>query len=917
MTRLTANGVPVEVTADATDRLSTVLREELRLPGTKVGCEVGDCGSCTVRLDGDVVASCLVTVGQAGGKEVLTVEGLADGSPHGPLLQEALLAYQAVQCGFCIPGMLMSASAFLDGLADDADVNEEDVREVLSGVLCRCTGYQRILDAVTAVAQRRALPDDPRSAPAGEGVGTPLRRLDGRPRVTGAERYGADGFPPGTLRLRAIRSPHHRAAFSFGDLDSYLEREGLHLVLTADDVPGRNLHGVAPAFADQPVFAVDEARFRGEAVAAVVGEPAVVDALDLASFPVAWRVLDPCLTPDASLDPAAPVLHADRPDNVLISARCVSGDVTAALEGAAHSVEGSFSTQFVEHAYLEPEAGWAVREGDRVSVYSCTQAPHAHRDDLARVLGLPVEHVRVVPTAVGGGFGGKLDLTTQPFVAIAAWFLDRPVGMVYTREESMATSTKRHPAQLWGRMGATASGRITGIDFTGTFNTGAYASWGTAVSTRVPISAAGPYVVPAYRSRTRAVHTHVVPAGAFRGFGVPQTLVGQEQLIDELAHTCGMDPLEFRVLNCLTDGDTTVTGQELPEGVGVKECLEALRPHWERLLHDVEEANAVPGRTRRGVGVAAFIYGCGNTAMPNPSTIRMGIRPDGKAVLHQGAVDAGQGSDTVIPQIAADALGVPVTDLVVIGADTDITPDCGRTSASRQTVVTGRAAAEAGRALRAALFKGHDLQDDARIELGSGRALLTDGFHTVEVSLLDLDTDENGYAVAAEETFNPLTTALDEDGQGVPYAVYSFGAQIAEVEVDRETGHVRVLQVLAAYDVGRAVNPTLLAGQIEGGVAQGVGMALVEDFVPGRTETFHDYEIPRSHQVPRVTSVFVESETPVGPYGAKGVGEPALVPTPAAVFNALADAVGERVRTCPATPEAVLAAVSRAGKGGR
>ncbi|WP_338483460.1 molybdopterin cofactor-binding domain-containing protein [Streptomyces sp. SCSIO 75703] len=893
---------------DPAARLSDHLRRGLGLTGTKVGCGTGDCGACTVMIDGQPAYSCLVPVGQVVGREVVTVEGLGGCTRTGAALQESLLAHQAVQCGFCLPGMLVTAAALLE---DGAEVTAERVRTALDGVLCRCTGYHKIVDAVTAVASGAPPPSAPRTAKAGSAVGSPLRRLDGAAKTAGTDLFAADGIPRDALLARAVRSPHDRARFALGDLAAYrAAHPGLALVLTAADVPGRNLHGVAPAFADQPVLAEEHTRFRGEAVALVVGERAVVEALDLDRFPVVWTPLEPIRTVADGLRAGAPPIHSHRPDNVLIEGGCRTGDATAALDASHVLVEGRFTTQFVEHAYLEPEAGWAVAEGTGVAVYSCTQAPHAHRADLARILALDPEQVRVVPTAVGGGFGGKLDLTTQPFVALAALATGRPVAMVYTRAESMATSTKRHPAVLRARMGATADGRITGIEFDGDYNTGAYASWGSAVATRVPISAAGPYVVPAYRARTRAVHTNITPAGAFRGFGVPQTLVGQEQLIDELADACGVDPLEFRIRNALRPGDTTVTGQVLRDSVGIVECLQALRPRWSRARAACVSFNRHGGRFRRGAGIAAFLYGCGNTALSNPSTIRFGIRPDGTPVLHQGAVDAGQGANTVIPQIAADALGVPVTSLEIIGPDTSRTPDCGRTSASRQTFVTGRAAKDAGRALREQILKGRDIAATALLEPGEGTLRLRDDFRCVDVDLRSLPRDEFGYVFRAEETFDPPTTTLDGDGQGSPYAVYAFGAHLAEVQVDTETGQVEVRRVTAAHDVGRAVNPTLLEGQLEGGIAQGIGMALVEDYVPGQTDNLYDYEIPRATQMPSVESLFIESPSDLGPFGAKGIGEPALVPTPAAVLNALSHAIGGRVRSTPASPRRVLAALA-------
>ena len=588
----------------------------------------------------------------------------------------------------------------------------------------------------------------------------------------------------------------------------------------------------------------------------------------------------------------------------------VSGDVDAALASADVVVEGEFETGFVEHAYIEPEAAWARRVGATIEIFTCTQAPHMNRDDLAKILGLASDAVRIVPTAVGGGFGSKLDLSLQPFVALAAYHLDRPVRMVYSRNESIMTTTKRHPARIKVRAGVNRDGKLIGMDFSADFNTGAYASFGPTVANRVPVHASGPYFMPHYRAVARAIHTHVVPAGAFRGFGVPQTAIAQEQIYDELALRIGMDRLEFRILNALEASQPTVTGQVLGEGVGIGACLEALKSHWNRALDEARRCNKdAPPHMRRGVGVAAMWYGCGNTSLPNPSTIRAGLKRDGRIALHQGAVDIGQGSNTVITQIFADALGVPIGRIDLVSADTALTPDCGKTSASRQTFVTGKAAELAGRKLRKEILRLANAGEAASFTLHDGGVSVDDGVMSHRIDLAKLSEDRFGYVVAAEETFDPPTTPLDENGQGDPYAVYGFGAHLAEIEIDVELGKVRVLRITAAHDVGRAINPTLIEGQIEGGVAQGLGMALMEEFHPGRAENLHDYLIPTIGDVPAVVSILIEDKSPVGPFGAKGVGEQALIPTAPAILNAIHDATGVRIRRVPATPDRIRAAL--------
>jgi aldehyde oxidoreductase len=404
------------------------------------------------------------------------------------------------------------------------------------------------------------------------------------------------------------------------------------------------------------------------------------------------------------------------------------------------------------------------------------------------------------------------------------------------------------------------------------------------------------------------LHTNGPVSGAFRGFGVPQAAVVQEILYDRLAEAARMDRLAFREVNALRDGDATATGQVL-RGVGIGACLAALREPWERALAEAAGANAGGGIERRGVGVASCWYGCGNTALPNPSTIRIGLRADGVAVLHQGAVDIGQGSSTVIAQIVADALGVPVGALALVGGDTALTPDAGKTSASRQTFVSGRAAAAAGRSLRAAILRHANAGEGAAIVLGEGRVRVGGAR---EIELAALPVDRFGYVFVAEETYDPPVVPLDGDGQGYPYAVYGYGAQLVELGVDRELGTVRLLRVVAAHDVGRAVNPLLAEGQIEGGIAQGIGMALMEEYLPGVTENLHDYLIPTVGDVPEIVSILVEVPDPEGPSGAKGLGEHVLIPTAPAILNAIRHATGAEIDRLPARPDRVLAAIRKA-----
>ncbi len=905
MTLLTVNGKQVELNAHPLERLSDVLRGALELTGTKVGCNTGDCGACTVLLDGKAVCSCLTPVGQTNGCKVETVEGLdTDGSLS--QLQRSFLHFGAAQCGICTPGMLMAAKALL---ADTPRPSQDQVEQALSGVLCRCTGYRKIVQAVMEATQFV----DTQTAPAiGHNVGAALRHVDGEPKVTGELRYGADTVPANALSLRVLRSPHHAAVFEFGDIEAFVRTtEGIECVLTAKDIPGLNCFGVIPPFADQPVFADKNARFRGEAIAAIVGDPQTIAALDLSTFPIQWYPQDAVLEPHEAMQADALLLHKLRDENILIRGLVERGDAELALQSCTHTAMVSSSTPFIEHGYIEPEAGYARRVGDRLEIFGCTQATHMDREEVAQIMGLALDAVRVMPSACGGGFGSKIDVSFQPYIALAAWVTGKPVTICYTRPESMRSTTKRHPSDITLSVGCDDSGTITAFDFHGIFNTGAYASWGPTVANRVPVHASGPYFIPNYRARSVAVHTNTPPAGAFRGFGVPQSAIAQECAFDELAEKVGMDRLDFRLHNALRNGQSTVTGQVFSAGVGIVECLEALRNAWHGALERAKQFNATTNGSgiRKGVGLATCWYGCGNTSLPNPSTIRFGIKASGELVLHQGAMDIGQGSNTVITQIAADALGVSALEIVRIDGDTDLTPDCGKTSASRQTFITGSAAKLAGEALRAMLLRKANVGADARLVFKEQSIELQGGGQSVTLDLKSLPTNEHGYVFMAQETYDPVTQALDEKGQGVPYALYGYGAQIMELSVDTRLGTVKLNHITTAHDVGRAINPLLVEGQIEGGVAQGVGMALMEDYRPGMTENLHDYLMPTIGDMPQFTNIIVEVSDPEGPYGAKGLGEHVLIPTAPAILNAIRHATGACIRDLPATPDKVLAAI--------
>ena len=746
-------------------------------------------------------------------------------------------------------------------------------------------------------------------------LGTSPLRSGSRERVLGDTRFGADQGQAGDLYLACVRI--HKAPARIDGIDPApaLALPGVVRVFTAADIPGVNRLGIIPVSKDQEFLAEELVRCPGQAVALVAAETPEAARAGARAVVVKLTGAPGVYDMAEALAEGAPLVHPGREQGNLLDLRVIkNGDVEAAFKASAVVVEADYTTSMIEHSALETEGGRAWWEDGKLHVTACTQNPHYDRDDLVRFLGLKPEDLVVIQAETGGGFGGKLDVSVQPYLALAAWHLKRPTRLVYTREESFLSTGKRHPFRMHYVTGADEQGRLTAVKAELLADTGAFASYGLAVCMRAAVHAAGPYYVPNVDVTSRMAYTNNVWTGAMRGFGVPQVALAHEGQMDALADALGLDRLEIRRVNALRPGQATITGQVLKGGVGLTQCLDKVEP-----IYRTWQAKAKgDDRFAEGVGLGVMYYGIGNTGVSNPSTAQLEWTTDGRVVLFTGVADIGQGSDTVLRQLAATRLGVRLEQIDLVRGDTSRTTNAGATSASRQTYISGNAVMAAAENLEA-LGLG-----EARKMLGARHQelVLEDGMVRVKgdpesalgVTEVVRHLTQRGQAARGEGGFDPHTVPLKPDtGQGKPYAAYAWAAQCAFVEVDRDSGMVRVKEIAAAHDVGRAIHPKAVLGQICGGVMMGLGLGLMEEFHPGKTSNFEDYHIPTSADAPRITPLIVEEPEATGPYGAKGVGEPALIPTAPALAAAVGQALGQPMRHLPLSLERVMETLAGAG----
>ena len=763
--------------------------------------------------------------------------------------------------------------------------------------------YRRIVEGV-----RGRLPDV--DAAAGT-VGQPIPRNDALYKVRGRARYAANIEMEGMLHACFVRSEHPHARILGLDTSKAERAPGVRAALTAADA-GEELIGTLVA--DTPVLARDRVRYVGEAIAAIAADTPAQAAAAARLVAVEYEPLPAILTPEEALAEGA--VEIDPEGNVLIALHNERGDIEAGLAEADLVLENDYTMAQIEHCFLEPPAGIAFVDPDGVlTVMVCTQYPHYHHKQIARVLGRPMDKVRVVQTVVGGGFGGKMDNTVEIAVALLALKTERPVRMVYTREEVFTATTKRHPMKVKQRLGATRDGKLTALDAEYLLDGGAYRSYSITVSGRCVIHAGMPYMIPNLRVDLTTAFTNHVPCGAMRSFGIVKTAFALECQISEMAERLGLSPIEIRRRNGFVDGDTTATGQTLHD-VGLLKTLDALEPIYRKRKAEIAAAPVV-GSLRRGLGVACLGYGIGYSGVRNPSTARIRVDGKGTVTAYCGTPDIGTGSDMSLAQIAAQAAGVSINRVNVVSGDSTKTDDSGPTSASRTTYFSGNAALIAGRDFRRrfeAAVAGKLRAPADRVRLEADTVTVDNeamGFEEACRLVADEAPDIVGYG-----KFDPDIEADILTLKGNPYPTYTFATHLVEIEIDEALGSLALARVWAAHDAGTIVNPVGSEGQIEGGVAQGLGQAVMEKVVRENgyvtNPHYRDYLLPGAKDVPLdIECIFVDNYDRTGPYGAKGVAEVSLIPIPAAMAAAVADASAVRPARLPMESEYLLRLIER------
>ncbi len=831
----TLNGSSFTASIDEESSLMDLLREQCGLISPKNGCAPqGSCGACTVIVDGKAVSSCAVPAKSVQGKNVVTLEGLSERERD--VFAKAFTVTSGLQCGFCIPGIVIRAKHLL---GKNPNPSRSDIARSLNNHICRCTGYVKIIDAIEVAARvfrGEAMPEADYSGK----VGSSLPRMDSEKFVLGERPYIDDMKFPGMLYAAFLFSPKPKVRIKKIDGSDAIRQPGVVRIVTSNDIPGQRKQGLIENDWSLFIAEGEVTHYIGDILAAVVASDTRSARAAINKISVDYEALHGVFDPDEALKPDAPSVHADR-SNVLSTSVIKRGDVERALS-ESHFVETrTFETQMVEHAFLEPESALAMPWENGVEVFSQGQGVFEDRRQIASFLGLPEASVKVTLVSNGGAFGGKEDLSIQAHVALMALLTQRPVKATLSREESIRLHPKRHPMRLTSTVGCDHNGKILAIKARIIGDTGAYASVGAKVLERAAGHAAGPYNIPNIDVESVAVYTNNIPCGAMRGFGANQAAFAIEGMMDILAEKVSIDGWEIRWRNAVDVGDTFCTGQVFGTSVGLKKTLLAVREIY---------------YSSKYVGIACGIknVGIGN-GMPEHGHALITVNPDETITINTGFTEMGQGFSTIMIQFLCDLTGIDPRK-VRVEIDTSQPTPCGMTTASRATVLGGRAMIEAAKKMKADLDSGRTLHD------------LRGRQYYGEVAL--------DYTTSLEsKTENPRT-----------HITYGFATQVCILDDEG-----RLKKFVAAHDVGKAINRKMLEGQIEGSIHMGLGYALTEELKlrDGVPESFRlrSLGLLRAKDMPEVEVIIVEEEEPEGPFGAKGVGEIGLVPTAPAVAAAL------------------------------
>ncbi len=915
------NGILLKLKIREHWTLLRVLREQLQVTSVREGCAAGECGACTVLLNGNPVPSCLVLAATLNEKDqVGTLEGISEGNALHPL-QKAFHQFGGVQCGFCTPGMILSAKALLDR---NVKPTREDIREALSGNLCRCTGYLKPIEAVYGASRGDITPQRKEDYGLKESdltfVGKPVLRIDGEDLVTARVRYVDDLVFPRILHAKALLSKHHHAWIRKLDVSKAQRLLGVAAVLTAKDIPN-NFYGYYVK--DQPILCQDKVRHLGDIVAVVAAEDPDIAEEAVSLIEVEYEELPAIFDPLEAMKPDAIQIH---PHGNLVPwgknnrVQVRKGNIDQGLREADLVLEETYTSAMNEHVHLEPHVAVGTLDSQGVvTIYSVVQGPYVRTPELAYVLKKPASKIRIIVPTIGGGFGGKNDMTIEPHVALLALKTGRPVKWRWTREEEFLCSGVRHPFIMKHEIGLKRDGTITAKRVTNYQDVGAYCLRSPFVMEKTIALCTGPYRIPNVWADGYMIYTNKQLGSSMRGFGMTQETFALEAQLDTAATELGIDPLEIRLKNALVEGDSLAVGQR-PKAVAIRPCLEKLAKS--KNYTPGKKFKSTSGRYAKGRGIGAFIYSSSILNNPNPSAAAVKLELDGSVVLQTGSIDMGQGSKTVLAQMVAERLGVPMSQITVTTTDTQVTPYDTVTASARVTWVTGNAVVEAADEVRQILTKvAAELMEASPTDLGfaDGKIILRSSpanWITIAEVARHIYS-KKGAVVLGRGMYVPPQVHMDpETGQGEPTPCYVYAAGSAEVKVDRETGQIKITDMTVCFDAGRVVNPLLLSAQMEGGLAHGIGFTLLEDMYPQYPSidpvalNLSNYLIPTVADIPEnINILFDESGFPLGPFGAKGLSEASTNIVAPLIANAIYDAVGVRIKRVPITPERLLKAI--------